>query len=67
MPRAGRHSGFVHFESEGPVAVTTDLFEVTSRDDAAVTDVTSGRVVAERTDEVTLPMEKFQTAVLMLD
>ena len=34
---------------------------------ARVTDVTSGRVVAERTDEVTLPMAKFQTAVLMLD
>ena len=34
---------------------------------ARVTDVTSGRVVAEQTDEVTLPMEKFQTAVLMLD
>lgn len=34
---------------------------------ARVTDVTTGRVIAERTDEVLLPLERFQTAVLMLD
>ena len=34
---------------------------------ARVTDVTTGRIVGEQTDEVTLPMKKFQTAVLMLD
>ena len=34
---------------------------------ARVTDVTSGCVVAEETEEVKLPMKKFQTAVLMLD
>ena len=46
MPRQGQHSGFVYFESEEPVAVTTGLFAVKRRDDAAVTDETSG---AERT------------------
>ena len=42
MPRQGQHSGFVFFESENPVAVTMGLFEVESRNDAYVTDVTSG-------------------------
>ena len=46
MPRQGQHSGFVFFESENPVAVTMGLFEVKTRDDAFVTDETSG---AERT------------------
>ena len=42
MPRQGQHSGFVFFESENPVVVTMGLFEVKTRDDAYVTDETSG-------------------------
>ena len=42
MPRQGQHSGFVFFESENQVAVTMGLFEVKSRDDAWVSDETSG-------------------------
>jgi len=42
MPRQGQHSGFVYFESEGPVAVTVDLLHVMRRGDATVWETTSG-------------------------
>lgn len=43
-PRQGQNSGFVYFDTDVPVAVTTELFKAIVRDDAAVTISTNGDV-----------------------
>jgi len=51
----------VHTRAAGNVTVRLP------RKAARVTEVTTGRIVAEGVNDVTLPLEKYQTAILMLD
>ena len=44
QPRAGQYSGFLWFRSDGPVAVTPQLFELLARSDASVSDTTASGV-----------------------
>ena len=42
VPRMGQHSGFLFFESDGPLLIEPDVFALKARDDAAISCVTSG-------------------------
>jgi len=58
---ANRAWVMVHTRAKGPVEV------VLPRACAKATDVTTGRVVAENAVRFSLPMEKYQTAVLLVE
>ena len=42
VPRMGQHSGFLFFESDGPLLIEPAVFALKARDDAAISCVTSG-------------------------
>lgn len=42
VPRMGQHSGFLFFESDGPLQIEPSVFALKARSDAAISCVTSG-------------------------